>query len=605
LALGERDMLHGSFRHAGVAGTKLGYKLSAEYFQGDDWEFADTTEVGTRDNKSQRAAGELRVDWNPAPASEWTLTGGIAQAINTVDLTTLGGVQLKEWLYPYLQLQTKQGQFHANLLYNTSNSGDTYFLRNGDPLEDESWLSAIQLQHRSKVGKSTNLHYGLDARHTEPRTKTTVNGRNEGNDTMTELGAYLSANSSLVKNVTLVGALRADYHDRISDMTLSPRLGVVYHPTTSQSVRFTYNRAFSSPDATALFMDLRLDSLDPFLPYDVRASSVPKDGFTFTEDGDGSLYMQTPWDGLPPSLPADAAQTWDVLDSLLSLQGVDISQIPAPDASQVGTDLRSLDPDDGTFMPLQPSDVLDVPSPRRVIRNTLEVGYKGILAERAEVSADVYWTHIKDNKGRQRTITPNVFFNQASLEAYLSNYMTPVEAAAIAGEATKIPMGTVSPDQIDGYDILTVTHQVGDYTYSFWGIDLGIEVSLSPKLVLGGDYSFFHDNVIEGVDVVGTVILSVPNHKGAAWIRYRNEQKGWTAGVTGRALDGFLVDSGFYTGEVDAYTVLDLNIGYRLIQVPRMVLSLDATNVFDHRHQEYVGAAEIGRLVMVKLQMDL
>jgi len=622
ISLGQRDLLQGRIRHAGIIGPRIAYEFSGEYFKGNDWGYVDPAEqqyrqaaldegadpdtlrIGNRDNSIRQATADVRLDWTPRDSTNWTLTAGVADAVNIVDLTPLlGAVQVKKWVYPYAQLRVRSGQFFGNAFFNGSSSGDTYALRTGYPLVDKSWLFALQAQYTSRLGR-TLLTYGVDARHTEPRTEGTINGRNETSDAMTELGGYLSLNQPLGRKATFVGALRADYHDRINDLTFSPRLGLILSPGTQQALRLTYNRAFSSPDATALFVDTGRGFYDPF-PYEFRVSAVPQDGFTFSRDCENGLCMQTPWKQLPSPLPADATLAWDVLDSLLALEGQDISSIDAPDASQVGTDLRLVAPD-GTLIPVQPGDIGNVPGPRRVIRNTLEAGYQGAVVNRTILSADVYWTNITDNRGPLRAITPSVYFNQESLEAYLvASNVPPDLAAAIASTATRIPMGTVSPDQVDGSsDILIVDIQSGDYSYSFWGIDLSIQANLSSTLSLGGDYSFFSKNVYEGVDIIGTVVLDVPINKGAAWIKYQDEVSGLSAGLRGRAVGGFPVDSGVYKGDVDPYAVLDLMASYRLSRTPRIDLSLDASNVLDDRHQEYVGAPEIGRLVILNLAVS-
>ncbi len=47
----------------------------------------------------------------------------------------------------------------------------------------------------------------------------------------------------------LVAAARADHHDHIDDLAISPRLGAIFQPTPSQALRLTWNRAFNSPSA--------------------------------------------------------------------------------------------------------------------------------------------------------------------------------------------------------------------------------------------------------------------------------------------------------------------------------------------------------------------
>jgi len=55
---------------------------------------------------------------------------------------------------------------------------------------------------------------------------------------------------------------------------------------------------------------------------------------------------------------------------------------------------------------------------------------------------------------------------------------------------------------------------------------------------------------------------------------------------------------------VDAYTVFDTNVAYRLPMMPGATLSLTGTNIFDNLHQEFIGAPELGRLLMLRLQYE-
>ena len=162
----------------------------------------------------------------------------------------------------------RHGRLFANVIYNTSNAGDTYQLRTGEPIVDNSRVLAAQLRHRTQVATRHDLLYGVDFRQTIPRTGGTIHGRNEDDDELSEIGAYVHSISGLSPKVDLVGALRLDYHDRINDLAISPRVALVFKPSPSHALRLTYNRAYNSPNPQDLFIDLVVDSV-PGLPYDM------------------------------------------------------------------------------------------------------------------------------------------------------------------------------------------------------------------------------------------------------------------------------------------------------------------------------------------------
>ena len=613
IAGGERSVFHGSVRHAAVVGDRLGVKVSGEYFRGHDWEYTDTTEarkraelvaagadpdallVGNRDFDIERVAGQGRVDWRVGDNTTLVLSGGWAQAMNALDLTAVGGTQVRDWRYQYLQAQVKSGRLFANVVFNASDAGETFQLRSGTPIVDESRAFAAQLQHGREVGGRHELLYGIDYHMTVPRTGGTIHGRNENADNLNELGAYLHSTTALSRRLNLVAALRLDYNDRINDLAVSPRAAVVFMPAPSHALRLTYNRAYNSPGAQDLFIDMVVDSF-PGVPYAVRWRGIPKDGFNFRRDCSG-LCMRSPFNPAGPwaFAPADATLLWPVIVAYLQSQGVDISAIPRPSALQVRTDLRTLNVATGDVDATTEAGVKDIEPARRTIANVLEVGYKGVIAERVLVGLDLHFTRVSDVASEPYAITPNVFFEASSLEQYLGAYLPAADAAQLAEDIAAIPLGTVSPEEAGDADVTLVEAQGGAYTV--WGADLSIEAHVTPQVSVSGTYSWFSRDSIPNVGDIDAMILGVPKHKGSVSLGYRSERLGLGAEVRARAVTGFPVASGVYRGTVDSYAVVDASAGYVLPWKRNVRLSVDAQNVLNNMHQEYVGAALLGRLV--------
>ncbi len=65
------------------------------------------------------------------------------------------------------------------------------------------------------------------------------------------------------------------------------------------------------------------------------------------------------------------------------------------------------------------------------------------------------------------------------------------------------------------------------------------------------------------------------------------------------------MSSGVYVGTVDSYSLVDAMVGYVLPTMSNVTLTLSATNLFDKKHTEFIGAPEIGRLVMGRLTYAL
>jgi len=71
-----------------------------------------------------------------------------------------------------------------------------------------------------------------------------------------------------------------------------------------------------------------------------------------------------------------------------------------------------------------------------------------------------------------------------------------------------------------------------------------------------------------------------------------------------RYVDEFVMNSGVFIGTVEEYTVFDANIGYQLPFAPEATVTLTATNLFDNQRREFVGAPEIGRLLLARLTYE-
>ena len=217
------------------------------------------------------------------------------------------------------------------------------------------------------------------------------------------------------------------------------------------------------------------------------------------------------------------------------------------------------------------------------ITNTIEVGYKGLLGDRVLLSGDVYFSSIKDFVGPLRVETPTVFLNPDETLAYVQGQLTAAAQAGllppqlvpliptlieqIVGGLARIPVGNVSPDQVDASDFIVTYRNFGDI--DLWGADLAAQALLTDEFSLRGSLSL----VSEECFAEGRV----------------------------RAKDAFPMNSGVYVGNVESYAVFDLNLGYKVAALSGATLSLSATNIFDDKHADFIGAPEIGRMVLLRV----
>ncbi|HEV8611868.1 MAG TPA: TonB-dependent receptor, partial [Gemmatimonadales bacterium] len=338
-----------SERHAMRVGSKVALKLSRSYLKGTEWRERDSAELadldarhpelgipagkcnaqtGCRDFNLEQWGGEARVDVRPDPNTEIIGNLGLTDAVSLIEYTGIGAVQARGWKYT-CQLRFRHQRLFVQAFGNFSGAGldhsgsapraRAYRLRNGLPIVDQSRVWSAQFQHGFDLLRAkTTVLYGAEYTKTDARTGGTINGLNEDDDTIEEVGGYLHSATQLTSRLEAVAALRVDKHNRLASAVWSPRVALVFKPREGQAFRVTFNRAFSTPTNNDLFVDILADriSLGETIGYDVRALGVPSQGgFQFRVNGgcaggvDG-LCMRTPFDPTAGVLPANAALLW-------------------------------------------------------------------------------------------------------------------------------------------------------------------------------------------------------------------------------------------------------------------------------------------------------
>ncbi len=621
---GERSVIQGAFRHAETIGENFGFKVSGQYFRGNDWVYVDSVEmqeraaalakgvpestlrIGLRDPVLERFSGEARFDANIADRVSVNFTTGLNQTERSIELTDVGAAQAKHWRYTFYQGRLTYGDLFVQSYLNQSNAGDSYLLRTGEPVVDRSTQFVTQVQHAFSIGENERLTYGADLSLTRPVTGGTINGANEGRDDINEYGAYVQSGTQLLgEKLELVAAARVDRHNQIADPVFSPRAAVVYRPSGDHTFRLTVNRAFSTPATNEFFLDI-VSEPNPFdlpSPYEiaVRANGVPSSGFTFRRDNMGRPFMRSTFaPDRSLEIPVDAVATlWPAVVQLMGAQGVDLSSLPAPTPAQVGATMASLNLETGAFDPS--TGPVDVPRLRPTITQTVELGYKGLLAGDLQAGVDLYYSRITDFIGPFQVVTPNVFLNRQDVIAYLEQNGVQPEAAAQLGAAiSQIPLGTVTPEQaVDPTAIMLAPRNFG--TVSLAGVDVSLEYRISTDVSVAAAYSYVDKNFFPKLDGIADIALNAPQNRGSVGARYHSPQLGLDVEVRNRWSEGFRMSSGVYVGSVGAYSLFDVTAGYAIPGWTGVTCTVTAINIFDRRHQEFIGAPAIGRIAMVRL----
>ncbi|MCG8469613.1 MAG: TonB-dependent receptor [Gemmatimonadetes bacterium] len=685
----DEGLFHAEGRIAVSSSEKFGFKISGQYFQGTEFMFVDATEAAAqqgataceasnfdltseacaaftggldltdptdqatfqqsvrnaalgRDNDLERWSLDARVDIRPDPETAIILAGGRNNAANSVDLTGLGAGQVVDWAYNYLQARLTHKDLFAQVFFNKSDNDQSFLLRSGRPLIDKSSLFVAQLQHSSRVGEQHRFIYGADLLRTSPDTDGTINGQNESDDDVTEVGGYAQWEWAVSPKWEFVAAARIDDNSRLEDPVFSPRAAIVYKPDLANSLRVTFNRAFSTPTSLNLFLDISGFTLpipgSPFT-YDIRATGSTDVGHMYMRDENGPMHM-SPFNVLLGGsardfLPTTTGQLWSTAVALVGAQDPQaaalLGLIPAPSDAQVGILPLLLDPGVATggtppagcvaapFCSLVDLATLqDVPRLKPTITNTLELGYKGLVGSRTLIGINGWWSRINDFTSALRLASPNLFLNGQEVGAYLGQAFAGLvgtafpdaataqaTAAQLAGTIAQIPLGTVTPVSVGGTTsgMAFVYENLG--TVDVFGAEVTANFVLSDRFELAANLSVVDKNEFESSGPRPEIIpLNAPTVKGTAALTYRDDEAGVNGGLRFRALNGFPANSGVYIGDVESYEVLDAGFGFRVPGWQDLWFQFDVQNVFDTQYQTFVGAPELGRMILARLRYD-
>ena len=641
---GGRALAGGRFRHADRVGGGSLFEISGHYLRGTDWPFADPVEERVRkrsalhperDDQLERWGGEIRYDLRPDHLDGWVFDGGLDR-LRGNQLTELGAAHAASWTRWHGRARYRQGRLSANALVRGRGAGEAVFYRTAAAVEDQSLFFAGRIDHSTRLGDRQTLLYGLDLRNTRPSTGGTVTGIYEDADEILVVGGYLNSVTRISSRLLLAAIVQLERHSRVDGLSVSPFVNLIFRPADGHRFLANAARIAFMPSADHLLLDGGAGRTTAgVLTYDLIARGVPEGGFTFNDRCPGGfqdLCMRSP---LAPGerLPADPSVFWNTL--------VEIAAASDPLA------LRPLrpffrDPEPGELLPRlllfnqkewaagrppflgaevlgRPIGVDPVDPLRPSIINSLSLQYRIEMEGRGRISAAVGKSSIDNFIGPLRVETPTVFFEPASTRAFIEKRVEPMVRLGIVypelrdllihdltNLVVELPVGTIMPDQVTTPGLLLTYRNFG--RVDFWSASLSAEVSLTPTLSIEGNHSHVSEQCFDFAERAATdcsdledISLNLPKTRSSFSVRYRGPDLGIAAEARLRRQRGFYANAGVYAGDVEGYTVLDARVRLPVPGLPRASAALTAGNLLDDRHQEFVGAPEIGRLVVASL----
>lgn len=309
LGAGNQSVLTGRLRHATKINDMLAFKVSAEYTQGEEFEFTDTVYyfntafdnpifggpgngTGIRynavpeldlDRKFNSLKGEAALYISPNETSDIILTYGGSKN-NNIGNTNAGRNQIKDWTIQIFQARYVSPRLYANAYYTVSNS-DSTFAMNQRTQNYLSFTNAGFPEAEAKARSFNEQWFGISPQAGFPLKRGAVftdksrrlNGEAQYNDQVGafkyivgaqyqldlansngtylldngediqigQLGGYAQLEYFLGKNLRLVAAARADNHD-LYGFNFIPKAGIVYF-NDKGAWRLTYGKGIAAP----------------------------------------------------------------------------------------------------------------------------------------------------------------------------------------------------------------------------------------------------------------------------------------------------------------------------------------------------------------------
>ena len=224
---------------------------------------------------------------------------------------------------------------------------------------------------------------------------------------------------------------------------------------------------------------------------------------------------------------------------------------------------------------------------------TLEVGYKGILADRVFVTTDYYrsWS-----RNLATSLLPQLGTSLGRINPRFGPWQTPPGLPEGIANQIRTTFPLLS-NHLDGSTIFAAASYTNFGDVVVDGLDLGLSYNPFPGWQANVTYSGFRFD-LQQPEAEGLLLPNTPAHTFSLGLSY--DRRGVAASVDLRWVDDFRWADGFFVGDVLSYTVVDVAGSYPLST--RVSVALNVSNLFDDAHWETFGGSIVGRRALLSLQ---
>ena len=592
---GDGDPLYSfRLRHADVLSDKVAFKITGEYSQATEFEWADSIYIDRLDAKGNLrgtpeyegpdgvAEGyeELELDrgidftklegalyYTPADDLEFIFNTGYSNS-NYLSPTNVGRNQIIDWQIYYGQMRVNYKNFFAQVYYTGSSTDDTYSIDD----RTKRYYNGIDLAGLSdeEARGEYSFETGALFRDASDRWNSEIQYNNVFGNLEIVAGGQWQQDRANSRNTYLLENDRNDFYDEESGDIVVNQYGAYGH--------FTYNFGGGYKALAAARYDY----------HDVYESNfVPK--FGLLRVGEYGSWRLTYGQGI--AAPTILNMFGNLFDGLI-LGNAD------------GFTLA-----DGSELAKQSVERLQ----------TIELGYRGqVVPDRLFIDANAYYNISED-------------------------FLSPV-TTFFAQSRGGVPLRDVQADQLyDFYAGLGLEGLVATYVnfgmVNTYGADLSATYYFNPKFSATLNYSYFdwsvdeenlEENDFNGDDVVNflDILVNAPTHKGGLGLNYSDRK--FSAGIYGRWVQEFDYFSSFQIasqthedleyrgvpivedarsadtynyGPLGGFVTFDLNVGYRFND--KYQLNLSAVNLTNQELREFTAAAPTRGIYTLEFRINI
>ncbi|MDZ7692628.1 MAG: TonB-dependent receptor [Balneolaceae bacterium] len=413
----------------------------------------------------------------------------------------------------------------------------------GALFDDNSRFYHIEGQYNfSNHFDFANLILGANFRQFQLRSNGTIFD-DEGGVNINEWGTYLQASKSLLDDqIELTGSLRYDKNENF-DGQFSPRLSGVFTIAENQNIRASFQTGFRNPTTQGQYIDLNV----------VTARLLG-----------GLQRFADAYEVTTNSYTIESVQqlTNTVLDDPTTLS----------DPAKQTAAISSLEPY-STHEEVQPEQI-----------QAYEVGYKGLFANKLFIDAAYYYNIYDD------------FITQIRVRKAAGSFVENPSTPADFNSNAQIASSLLSGDFTNTFQIYTNFNN----TVEAHGAVFGLENSLPEGYRIGFNYNW--NKLITDLETFQND-FNTPEHKINATFGNRNLTERLGFNIAYRWQDAFRWESSFAFQDVEAVSMLDAQVSYRLPQY-NSTIKVGGSNLFNNQYTLSAGGPQLGAIYYVSLTFD-